>query len=107
MCDNRPPLRPEPRGRRTSFGQLLRRHRQAAGLTQEALAQAAGLSVDAIGLLERGIRRSPRRSTVQLLADALALGPPERQRLVAAARPEARAPEPALHLSPDLPLPAT
>jgi transcriptional regulator with XRE-family HTH domain len=42
-----------------SFGALLRRHRIAAGLTQEALADRAGLSVRGIADLERGARRYP------------------------------------------------
>jgi transcriptional regulator with XRE-family HTH domain len=42
-------------GRTTlAFGALLRRYRLAAGLSQEPLAARAGLSVDAIDLLERG-----------------------------------------------------
>ena len=42
-----------------AFGELLRRHRLAAGLTQEALAERAGISVRAITDLERGVRRAP------------------------------------------------
>src|SRR5947209_16430817 len=42
-----------------TFGELLRRHRVAAGLSQEALAERTGLSVDAIGLLERGGAAAP------------------------------------------------
>ena len=38
----------------TAFGALLRQHRVAAGLTQEALAERAGLSVYGIQKLERG-----------------------------------------------------
>ena len=56
-----------------SFAALLRRHRVATGLSQEALAERAGLSVRAISDLERGARRAPYRETVRLLADALAL----------------------------------
>ena len=37
-----------------SFGQLLRRYRKAAGLTQEALAERALLSAYTISALERG-----------------------------------------------------
>ena len=37
-----------------TFAALLRRHREAAGLTQEALAERAGLSTRAIAYLERG-----------------------------------------------------
>jgi len=56
-----------------SFGTLLRGHRVAAGLTQEALADQAGLSLRAINDLERGARRAPHTDTVRLLADALRL----------------------------------
>lgn len=56
-----------------SFGQLLRRHRKAAGLTQEELAERAHLSVRAISDLERGQRTVPQRETVELLARALDL----------------------------------
>lgn len=54
-------------------------------MTQEALAERAGMSVRGIGDLERGLRL-PRRDTVRLLLDALELSPEERSRLEAAAR---------------------
>src|SRR3712207_7119137 len=63
---------------RASFGELLRRYRVAAGLTQEELAERAGLSARGIVALETGERRVPRRATVALLADALALSPHDR-----------------------------
>lgn len=69
-----------------TFANLLRYHRLAAGLTQEELAERAHLSVDAISMLERGARRSPRKDTVRLLADAMALAPDDRAAFVAAAR---------------------
>jgi non-specific serine/threonine protein kinase len=50
----------------------------AAGLTQEALAERARISAQAVGALERGDRRSPQRETRALLADALALDAEER-----------------------------
>ncbi|MGH2586645.1 MAG: helix-turn-helix domain-containing protein, partial [Dehalococcoidia bacterium] len=56
-----------------SFGDLLRRYRVAAGLSQEALAERARLSPRAISDLERGLRRAPYQETVRLLADALDL----------------------------------
>jgi predicted ATPase/DNA-binding XRE family transcriptional regulator len=57
------------------FADLLRRHRAARGLSQEALAEAAGISARAISDLERGINLRPHRDTVELLAAALGLSP--------------------------------
>jgi predicted ATPase/DNA-binding XRE family transcriptional regulator len=82
------------------FGGLLRRHRREAGLSQEALAELAGLSVDAIAALERGRRRAPRAHTLRLLADALHLTDPDRLVLTSAARKEAAAPRPQLRQPP-------
>ena len=69
-----------------NFGELLRQHRLAARLTQEQLAERAGLSKRGISDLERGARRRPQRATVALLADALQLGSTERTAFVAATR---------------------
>src|SRR5690348_9586207 len=69
-----------------TFAGLLRQHRAVAGMTQEELATQAHLSVDAISTLERGTRRAPRKDTVALLAEALALAPEERAALALAAR---------------------
>ncbi|MGH2389151.1 MAG: helix-turn-helix domain-containing protein, partial [Chloroflexota bacterium] len=68
-----------------SFAGLLRRARAAAGLTQEALADRAGVSWRAISDLERGVKR-PRRDTLELLADALVLPAEERAIFSTAAR---------------------
>src|SRR5437764_8045984 len=67
-----------------AFGALLKRYRQAAGLTQEALAEQAGLSTRAISDLERGLKLRPHKDTVALLATALPLTPPEHAAFVAA-----------------------
>jgi predicted ATPase/DNA-binding XRE family transcriptional regulator len=70
------------------FGALLRRYRLAAGLSQEALAEQARMSINGIGALERGDRRYPYRETVVLLAKALGLAPAATAQLeAAAARP--------------------
>ena len=61
-----------------SFAVLLRRHRIAIGLSQEALAERAGLSARAVSDLERGARRAPYRETVRLLVDALQLSDADR-----------------------------
>jgi len=74
------------RGESTAFGDLLRGHRRAAGLSQSALAEAAGLSEQAIGHLERGVRRRPYRATVLALAAALGLDANSGAVLLAAAR---------------------
>ncbi|MCA1723132.1 MAG: helix-turn-helix domain-containing protein [Thermomicrobia bacterium] len=73
-----------------TFGDQLRRLRVAAGLTQETLAERAGLSARGISDLERGRRVSPYYDTVHRLADALALTAEERASLIAAARPDDR-----------------
>ena len=73
--------------RTASFGEMLRRLRSAAGLSQEALAERAGLSRHGISDLERGARLIPRLETVRLLANGLGLGDADRLALLAAARP--------------------
>jgi tetratricopeptide (TPR) repeat protein/DNA-binding XRE family transcriptional regulator len=59
--------------RSASFAELLRQLRNEAGLTQEELAAAAGLSPRSISDLERGINLTARKDTARLLADALGL----------------------------------
>lgn len=60
-------------GGRGPLGTLLLRYRTAAGLTQEELANRAGLSERALGKIERGELRAPRASTLTLLTGALEL----------------------------------
>jgi transcriptional regulator with XRE-family HTH domain len=60
-----------------TFGSLLKRHRLAARLSQEQLAERAGLTAQAVSALERGFRRAPYRDTVRALAKALMLTPTE------------------------------
>jgi non-specific serine/threonine protein kinase len=69
--------------RRLAFGELLRRHRVAAGLTQHELAERAGLSVRGISDLERGLRPGPHRDTVERLAQVLGLVPGQQAELLA------------------------
>lgn len=69
----------------SEFGTLLRRYRIAANLSQEALAERARMSVNGLGSLERGDRRTPRRETLALLSDALALNAEQRWELKEAA----------------------
>jgi multiple sugar transport system substrate-binding protein len=71
-----------------SFGKCLRRLRHEAGLTQQALADRSGISVDAISNHENGRARCPHPDTVELLAKGLGLGPAAREALMAARRDE-------------------
>ena len=68
------------------FADVLRKLRAEAGLTQEELAEAAGLSPRAISDLERGMVTTPRKDTVRLLAEALHLAGPARAEFEAVAR---------------------
>ncbi|GII58562.1 hypothetical protein Pth03_69510 [Planotetraspora thailandica] len=70
----------------SSFGLLLRSLRQAAQLTIEELSHASGMSVRAIGDMERGVSRGPQKRTVEALAEALRLGDEQRAELTEAAR---------------------
>ncbi len=70
----------------SAFGVLLKRQREAAGLTQEALAERASISARGISDLERGINRAPRPVTLRLLARALSLDATAEQQLETAAR---------------------
>src|SRR5579864_179795 len=76
-----------------AFGPLLAQYRSAANLTQEALAERAGVGVRTIQALERGDSR-PRQDTLARLARALALDAPQRACLASAAVP-APHPQPA------------
>lgn len=76
------------------FGELLRHHRTAANLTQEVLAERAGLSARGISDLERGAREIPRKDTLRLLLQALELSPSDRAAMIAAAQ---RGPSSARH----------
>jgi transcriptional regulator with XRE-family HTH domain len=74
-----------------SFAGLLRQLRAEARLTQEELAEAAGLSAGSVSNLERGINRTAHKDTAVLLAGALGLAGPARELFVAAARGKAPA----------------
>ena len=56
-----------------TFAGLLRKLRTQAGLTQEELAEASGVSPRSISDLERGVAMAPQRETIRRLADALGL----------------------------------
>jgi len=68
------------------FAALLKQARKEADLTQEALAERAGVSVRRIRDLERGAAHRPRVDTVRLLADALGLPPDPHAAFIASAR---------------------
>src|SRR5205823_9750064 len=90
-------------------GQLLRRYRQAARLTQEDLAERSGYSANYLSKLERDERQPP-LVAIDRLAGILGLGSRDRDQLRAARGPRQPAPllppapEP---LPPPLPLPPT
>src|SRR2546430_7660484 len=71
-----------------SFGALVRRYGGSLGLTQEELADRAGLYAQQISQLERDVVRRPRSTTVQNLAEALKLDADERVGFAVAARGE-------------------
>src|SRR5262245_20773999 len=71
-------------GETATFAELLRLYRQRAGLTQEELAERAGLSAHGISALERGVRRQAYPHTVRALASALGLSEGEEASFVAA-----------------------
>ena len=69
-----------------TFAGVLRKLRTEAGLTQEELAEASGVSLRSVSDLERGRVTIPQKDTVRLLADALHLIGPARARFEAIAR---------------------
>ena len=62
-------------GARQQFAKNLRHHRDAAGLSQEALASLCDLHRTEISLLERS-KRSPRLETIVILSRGLQLASP-------------------------------
>jgi transcriptional regulator with XRE-family HTH domain/tetratricopeptide (TPR) repeat protein len=86
---------------RRPVGELLRRHRLAAGLSQEALAERAGLSRRGVSDIERGLIGAPHLDTLTRLADALELTLAERNALQVSARaqriPQVAEPSQPLH----------
>jgi len=69
-----------------TFAALLRELRTEARLTQEELAEAAGVSPRSVSDLERGVNLTARKDTARLLADALSLFGPARAQFEAVAR---------------------
>jgi len=69
----------------SEFGQLLKRHRQALGLSQRTLAQRAGMDEKSISALESGARRSPKSGSLARLVRALGLTGADARALTGAA----------------------
>jgi predicted ATPase/transcriptional regulator with XRE-family HTH domain len=63
------------------LAEYVRMRRLRAGLTQEMLAERAGLSSDSVGALERGLRRRLYPHTARAIAEALDLSEAERVEL--------------------------
>jgi tetratricopeptide (TPR) repeat protein/transcriptional regulator with XRE-family HTH domain/DNA polymerase III delta prime subunit len=68
------------------FAELLRRHRSLRHLSQEALAELAGLSIRTVRNLETAAVASPREDSVRRLGDALTLAGEELAEFLSAAR---------------------
>src|SRR5262245_1615213 len=86
-----PTAEPDDRQRSTGLGELLLRHRLAAGMTRDELAERAGLRRRSIQGLEQG-ENQPHRDTVQRLAVALGLSETEWSRARELAQPSPRRP---------------
>ena len=69
-----------------AFGLLLRDYRASAGLSQEELAEQAGLSIRAISDMERGRTSRPFLRSVRLLADAMSLSGSMREQFIRTSR---------------------
>jgi DNA-binding SARP family transcriptional activator/tetratricopeptide (TPR) repeat protein/DNA-binding XRE family transcriptional regulator len=76
-------------GPERGFGVRLRSYREAAGLTQDQLAEQAGLSVAAVQDIEQGRTTRPRSASVTRLAQALHLRGDQHAELAALAAPVA------------------
>jgi transcriptional regulator with XRE-family HTH domain len=68
------------------LGKTVRRHRAAAGLTQQSLAQKLGVEASHVAFIENG-HRKPSLKLIGRLADLLGV---ERQKLLVLAHPEAK-----------------
>jgi tetratricopeptide (TPR) repeat protein/DNA-binding XRE family transcriptional regulator len=92
-----------------AFGTALRRLRELSGLTQEQLAERAGLSPRAVRALELGERRHPHPHTIRVLTAALGLSAEGQEQLASTLssrrrsriQAEATPPEPTAGIPPD------
>jgi transcriptional regulator with XRE-family HTH domain len=58
-----------------TIGRCIKEHREAAGLTQQQLANAAGLSLSNLAQIEQDEEANPRASTILAIAHALGKSP--------------------------------
>src|SRR5918999_3073488 len=79
-----------------SLAAMIRGRRASARLTQEELAEKAGISVRTISDIERGLRRSVYRDTAERLAEALEVEGAEKHNFILVARGREDAHEPGL-----------
>jgi predicted ATPase/DNA-binding XRE family transcriptional regulator len=89
-----------------ALGVALKKLRAAAGMTQEELADRAGISARTVSDVERGLRTVVHHDTARRLASALGLGDRDRARFEAVARGLAAAAGPAARPG-ALPVPPT
>lgn len=66
------------------MGKRIRQLRTARGMTQEALARAAGLTLSTVSRIEKGTIKEPSRGTVRALAAALGVPAEDLEREVIA-----------------------
>ena len=82
------------------LARLIRSRRASARLTQEELAEKAGISVRTISDIERGLRRFVYRDTAERLAEALEVGSAEKDDFLSVARGRAEVSQSGLHSGP-------
>src|SRR4030088_3494517 len=78
-----------------TLGASLKKLRLSAGMTQEELAESAGISARTVSDLERGLRYVVHHETAQRLASALGLADEQLRRFDALARGREPGPPPA------------
>jgi predicted ATPase/DNA-binding XRE family transcriptional regulator len=89
-------------GEADSLGTVLVGLRVQAGMSQEQLAAAAGVSAQAISDIERGVTLTPRSATIERIAVALGLDATLRQRLASLRSVASQAQPDGSHASGDL-----
>lgn len=80
-----------------SLAALVRTRRLSVRLTQEELAERAGVSARTISDIERGLRRFVYRDTAERLAQALEVGDTEKEDFILIARGRFQAHQPGVH----------